>query len=75
MHFCAIIVCLLACAGTSAAAVTSEEAWRIGWPALAGPQGSFAPLSTGVTLLDDYIRYHYSTVAQYGPYRVLSRWR
>ena len=31
--------------------------------------------STGVTLLDDYIRYHYSTVAQYGPYRVLSRWR
>ncbi len=31
--------------------------------------------SAGVTLLDDYIRYHYSTVAQYGPYRVLSRWR
>ncbi len=31
--------------------------------------------STGVTLLDDYIRYHYSTVAQYGAYRVLSRWR
>ncbi len=31
--------------------------------------------STGVTLLDDYIRYHYSTVAQYGAYRVLLRWR
>lgn len=31
--------------------------------------------SAGVTLLDDYIRYHYSTVARYGPYRVLSRWR
>ncbi|MCS7061749.1 MAG: glycosyltransferase family 39 protein [Anaerolineae bacterium] len=31
--------------------------------------------SSGVTLLDEYIRYHYSTVAQYGAYRVLSRWR
>ncbi|MGQ9815642.1 MAG: hypothetical protein ACUVR3_10935 [Candidatus Roseilinea sp.] len=31
--------------------------------------------STGVMLLDDYIRYHYSTVAQYAPYRLLSRWR
>ena len=31
--------------------------------------------SSGVTYLDDYIRQHYGTLAQYGPYRVLMRRR
>ncbi len=33
--------------------VSAEDAWRIGWPTLAGPTGAFAPLVTGTPMVDD----------------------
>ncbi len=34
-------------------AVTAEQAWQLGWPAMHGPYGNFVAPRTGVTLIDD----------------------
>lgn len=40
----------------SARVVSEAEAWRVGWPMLAGPQGNFLPLRTGTPLVDDLLQ-------------------
>jgi outer membrane protein assembly factor BamB len=43
-------------AAEAARPVTEDEAWQIGWPALAGPTGNWLPLRTGARLVDDLLQ-------------------
>ena len=38
--------------------ITEEEAWKLGWPAIQGPYGSYRVPQTGVKLVDVLAKAH-----------------